>query len=197
MAVAETLCNLALAKLVHKDRINSLAAPALPLERHFALIYPHYRDAELSRHPWRFANARWELVQREGTVLELCHCSCPGYSYVYDFPGDMLKPKRNDCSDWIVMGRSIVSMTPDAVIVEGTRRVEEALFDPLFCDVMVWRLARETADWPGVTEGKRVEMARGYDEAVTTAQRENAFLREPQTTEGQDTLFSWIAARAV
>lgn len=202
MAIPENLCNLALAKLVQKDRVNTLSAPVYPLERHFALIYPHYRDAELSAHPWLFAQARWKLAQLAETLEEAeqacnCTCSCPGMIYVYEKPVDMLKPRRDDCSDWIVLGDRLVSSIPGFLWVEGTKRQTEAAFDPLFSDVLVWRLARETADWPGVTEGKRVEMAQGYRDAITQAQRENAFMRPPRSVEGCDDMFSWLSARAV
>lgn len=202
MAIPETLCNLALAKLVQKDRVNTLSAPVYPLERHFALIYPHYRDAELAAHPWLFAQARWKLVQLAETLEQAeqscgCSCSCPDMIYVYEKPVDMLKPRRDDCSDWVVMGDRLVSSIPSILWIEGTKRQTEAAFDPLFADVMVWRLARETADWPGVTEGKRVEMARGYDDAILRAQRENAFLRPIRSVEGCDDMFSWLSARAV
>jgi hypothetical protein len=202
VAIPENLCNLALAKLVQKDRVNTLSAPALPLERHFALIYPHYRDAELSAHPWLFAQARWKLAQLAETLEEAeqacnCTCFCPGMIYVYEKPVDMLKPRRDDCSDWIVLGDRLVSSIPGFLWVEGTKRQTEAAFDPLFSDVLVWRLARETADWPGVTEGKRVEMAQGYRDAITQAQRENAFMRPPRSVEGCDDMFSWLSARAV
>src|SRR5262245_16768934 len=117
--------------------------------------------------------------------------------YVYQQPADMLKLRRNDCSEWMLLGDRLVSSLPGHLWVEGTKRQTEALFDPLFSDALVWRLALETSEWPGVTEGKRVEMGRGYAEAIVRAQRENAFLRPPRDVEGCDDQFSWLPARAV
>jgi hypothetical protein len=191
MATPEQHCNLALAKLVHKDRINTLAAPTLPLERHFALIYPHYRDVELAKHPWRFAQSRWKLVQ---TVGELEETDLP---YVYDFADDMLTLRREKRSDWLIQGRTIATAEPDFIWVTGTKRVSEAYFDPLFVDVLVHRLALETCDWPGIPEGKRQLMLAGYQEAERVAGKQNAWLVEPHDTEGDDDQFSWIYARAV
>lgn len=190
MSTAESLCNLALAKLGLRDRVNHLSSPTLPIERHFYTIYPHYRDVELRRYRWVFARKEWTVPQIEGVIADT------GLPYSYLVPNDMLAPWRDKNTDWQRIGNELRSGYSGTIKVQGVRRVSEAEFDPLFDEVLACRLALETADYPGVSEAKRADAKDWYKQAVADARQGNAFQRGSDDIQDDDNAFSWLTERA-
>lgn len=188
MSTPEGLCNLALAKLGLADRISSLAAPRLPLERHFSTIYPHYRDVELRRRRWVFAKMTWTLAQIVQDTTD------PDRPFVYNLPDEVINPWRDKDTEWLVVGRQLWSGYPVSLVVTGNKRVDPYLFDPLFDEVLVTRLAIESLDKPGVPDSKRQDAKQWYVAAVNDAAAGNAFLHEPDDI-ADDNKFDWLTAR--
>lgn len=190
MSTKEGLCNLALGKLGLKDRIASLSAPTLPLERHFFTIYNHYRDVELSRHRWLFA--KQEYVLSQGAAVS-------PYSdkpYSYDLPDELLKPWRDKLTEWVLNGRTLFSGYATTITLTGTRRVPETMFDPLFDEVFATRLALESMDVPGVSDTKRADSKQWYAVAIADAKASNAIQQEAPDI-SDDANFSWLNDRLI
>lgn len=184
---AEGLCNLALAKLGLSDRIASLSAPIKPLEKHFSTIYGHYRDVELRKKRWLFAKRVWTLTASGDPTTDADR------PYNYEMPAEMVAPWRDKDTEWIVVGRALWSVyTP--LIVAGTQRVSEASFDPLFDEVLAGRLAIESCDLPGVSDGKRADMKDWYRDALQNAGAGNAYLHEADDI-ADDAKFDWLTER--
>lgn len=186
---AEGLCNLALAKLGLSDRIASLAAPVKPLERHFFTIYGHYRDVELRRKRWLFARHTWQITATADVTSD------EERPYSYDMPAEMIAPWRDKTTEWLVVGRRFWSVYGPTLFVTGTERVTEDNFDPLFNEVLAGRLAIESADLPGVSDGKKQDMNAWYRDAVATAGAGNAYLHDADDI-ADDDQFTWLSERA-
>jgi hypothetical protein len=87
MASAVGICNLALGFLGDEATVSSIDPPEGSMQaEHCAAFYPVARNIVLTSHEWSFATRRMPLV-------ELADEEPPAeWAYVYQFPGDCLKP---------------------------------------------------------------------------------------------------------
>lgn len=133
MASKVDICNSALRKL-GVERINSLAE-----DNSRAKIcndrYDILKDEMLRSHPWKFAIKRAQLASLVSTPLF-------DYEKQYQIPADCLRVlKVNDhYTEWSQEGDKILSNDTECLI-KYIARVDEALFDSSFIEVLAFRLA--------------------------------------------------------
>jgi hypothetical protein len=188
MADAKTICNLGLGKIT-ASRISSLSPPKSPLENHLAVGYPHWKAQELSKRRWHFATFHDTLVLN-ATV------SGDAYPFRYALPNNMLFPVRpRGYPTWIMRGNVIMS-TSNQLTLEYVKNVAEDEFDPLFTDVLAWRIAAESV---GVAKdgglGEQRNAWAGYKEAIDLAALRNAFVLDMQPVDEPDESFDWLRTR--
>lgn len=104
-------------------------------------MYAPSRDAVLRAHPWNFAIVRATLAQ-EATPPEF------GYGYQYALPTDPLALRilgvNEDTAgdiDWVIEGRKLLTDETSIQIKYIGRITDCNLFDTLFIDALVARLA--------------------------------------------------------
>ena len=149
------ICNRALQKL-GAGRITSLDE-ASPRAEDCKTLYFDLRDAELRKHPWKFALARATLAPDTAT---------PAFEFSYQFtlPSDFLRmhPAHTyqEETDWTIEGRRLLTNDGDTIQFRYVRIIEDtSLMDPLFREALSCMIAHELAE--PVTKGlnrKRVLM---------------------------------------
>jgi hypothetical protein len=144
-AIAEysevAICNLALAELGRSVEIVALDEPS-QAARACARRYPYARDAVLRSFDWNFAARRASLPARATPPAF-------GDATVFPLPADcLLVRKVHDVADdaWEIEDRSLLARAPAPLRISYTARiVNPALFDVLFTDALVTRLAADLA----------------------------------------------------
>jgi len=164
---AKAIINLGLGK-IGSSRVASISPPSSPLERHCAAGYSQWRDSELTKRRWVFSRSFQLLTENTGVT------PAQGYDKVYDLPADCLRPIRDKHSTWIVAGKQIHAVS--AVMLEFTKRVPEADFDPLFIDALAARCAQETVEFATQSNTKTVNVNQLYDDAIKKAGQANALI---------------------
>lgn len=184
---AKGIINYGLAK-VGSTRVNSLAPASTKLEKNCAEFYPQWRDSELSMRRWVFA--------RKYVALNLNPAVVPieGRTYGYDLPSDLIRPIRQRDSTWIQSGRTILSYNATQNL-EYIRRAPETDFDPLFIDVLGWRVVLENVEYLTQSNTKKADAQAAYDRAIVVAGANNALIVGPESNEAVDELDAWELAR--
>lgn len=188
MSDAKTICNLGLGKIAASN-ISSLSPPKSTVEKHLAVGYPRWKRQELAKRRWHFATFKDQLTLT-ATV------SGDPYPYRYALPNNMLYPVRpREKPTWLMRGNVLYS-TSNVMYLEYVKDVAEDQFDPLFEDVLAWRVAAETvkvATDGGLNEQRNAWA--GYKEAIGIAAMRNAFVLEQQQVDAPDEDFSWLTTR--
>lgn len=197
LTTAEQICNVALARVGQRQMIDSLSEASAQAQLCQALYAPA-RDAVLEEFAWPFATRR--------AVLALTPLKRTGWAFVYDLPSDCLAPRRIippirseareqqiawALEDDSTYGRVLLTDWSDAEL-EYTRAEETvALFSPLFCDALAWRLACDLALGLAVKPQLLPTFERKYQLALATAKA--AALNERQEDVPPDA--EWIRGR--
>ena len=142
MATPTDICNMAISRL-GQPKINDISensAAAIACRDHFEPV----RDALLRGHPWNFATVRADLA--EGATPEY------GWSRSFTLPNDFLRlntvngVEASRCeADYSLTFRTIYS-NADTLQVTYVKQIEDTtLFDPLFVEAFVLKLAAAIA----------------------------------------------------
>jgi hypothetical protein len=142
MATPTDICNMAISRL-GQPKINDIAensAAAIACRDHFEPV----RDALLRGHPWNFATTRADLAVGATPAY--------GWSRSFTLPDDFLRlntvngVEASRCeADYSLTFRTIYS-NADTLQVTYVKRVEDTtLFDPLFIEAFVLKLAAAIA----------------------------------------------------
>lgn len=140
---AVSICNMAISKFgaepilaLTEDSQNARACNR---------VYEQARDNLLRTHPWNFAVNR-------ATLAMLSAAPAYGYDHAYQLPSNPyclrvleLHEERDEGYDWHIEGRTLVTDADTARIKYIARITDPTWFDAGFVDVLVLRIAAETA----------------------------------------------------
>ena len=190
MADAVSICNLALQRLGAKS-ISTLTEDTTR-ERECNRVYQHARDSELRAHPWGFAKTRVQ-VAADATAPTF------GPTNRFALPADNLRVLPTNGfdgssvqDDFQIEGRYIATYSSSPINLVYIRRVtDENDFDSLFIELLVSRIAMDTAEKLTQSNKKKEEAAARYRAAKNEARRINSFENPPQEFPED----SWIMAR--
>jgi len=190
MPTAKDIINGGLGK-IGASRVNTITPPVSVIENLAAVGYPKWKRSELRKRRWVFATTVARIFP-SGTISELGD----GLNHAYNLPGDMLRPIRNNQTEWVQRGQFLYSSNSGSLILEYiAEKPDNELTDPQFIDVLESRIAMELAEPATQNAGKRRDAIVMYKDALTEAARLNAFILDPQTTDNDDTDFDWVMGR--
>lgn len=178
------ICNLAM------QRLGARAITALDQDiveaRECNRVFEHARDSELRDHPWSFARVRVELAALSTDPIF-------GYAKQYQLPADYLRMlTETDQLDWQIEGRSILTDDGSPIQLVYLKRVTDPNeFDALYTDLLVSRIAMDTAEKITQSNSKIQIAAERYTDVKKIAKKVNAFERPSQ----QPPTDPWILAR--
>lgn len=184
---AKGVINYGLGK-IGASRVNSLSPAQSKLEKHCAEGYVQWRRSELAKRRWVFAR-RVEALTVNPSVTPV-----NGRAFAYDLPPNIVRVIRDRDTTWIQSGRYIHSYAASQEL-EFIVDVPEGEFDPLFLDVLAWRVVQECNEYLTQSNTKDVSFTEKYKEAVRTAGVANAFIIGPEYTQTADDLDEWELAR--
>ena len=178
MASEVSLCNLALSSLGAKA-IASLTEDTTA-GRECNRVYAHARDSELRAHPWGFARAQVKVAADSTNPVF-------GAAKRYLKPSDCLRilptEGQNGSSlqdDFEMFGRYIHTDHTSPINLIFIQRVTDVeLFDQLFKDLLVKRIANDVCEKVTQSNKKREHARFEYGEARKEARRVNAFEKPP------------------
>jgi hypothetical protein len=138
MSVTEVdICNLALAKGGHEERISQLGEAGRAGEV-CDLFYAHIRDAMLAAHPWNFALGRATLS------LDV---SSPSFEFDYQYllPADCLRAVELFDTDepFKIEGNLLLTNSATAQLKYIKKITNTLLFAPLFSEAFATKLGYE------------------------------------------------------
>ena len=192
MPTAKDIINGGLGK-IGASRVNSITPPVSVIESLAAAGYPKWKRSELRKRRWVFATVKAKIFPTT-TVADFGD----NLSYTYNVPGDMLRPIRDNQTEWVQRGQTLYSRRSDFIILEYIAdKPDNALTDPQFIDLLESRIAMELAEPATQNPGKRRDAVVMYKDALTEAARLNAFILDPQPNDNDDTDFDWVMARAM
>lgn len=175
------LANMALSRL-GEPRISDIAEntpAAISCRENLELV----RDSLLRSHPWNFAMARAELSQGETPVF--------GWEYSYALPADILRlmtfngVQASMCAaDFTIEAGYLLTDVEEAKVTYVRRVVDPTLFDPLFVEVLVFRLAAGIAMDVTATQEKRDAMEALAAQRLSGASFVDAGERRVQVVDG-------------
>lgn len=175
---------------IAQTHISSLDPPRTSVERFISVSYDIWKHSELAAHPWIFA----EVVDFAAAKVSEGH-DAP-YPYRYQVPADCLRLRRTEPDQWQRAAEGLLWSGVDNLKITYLRNVPEEDFDPLFVDVMAWRVARETVEYITQSNSKKADTDSGYRRAIADARRGNAFVRGPEPYAGDlDASFTFVHAR--
>ena len=197
MASAVDICNLAL------QRLGARSIAALTEDttagRECNRVYEHARDSELRSHQWSFARTRVQLAaDSEAPTF--------GFAAQYTLPSDYVRllPARNTATnayalggidpniDWQIEGRKILTNDSAPLQIIYLKRVTDPnVFDELFIDLLVSRIAMDVAEKITQSNTKKSDAQNRYVLAKREAKKINAYERPPQELP----VDGWVAAR--
>jgi hypothetical protein len=127
---------------------------AIACRTHYEMV----RDSLLRQHPWNFAASRAELT---------ASATAPafGWAYSYPLPSDGLRlltlngVQASKCSsEFVLEGGHLLTNAGEAKITYVRRIVDPTAFDPIFCEVLILRLAAALAVAITGSEEKRNQL---------------------------------------
>lgn len=184
MASDVDICNGAI-QLLGGLRITSLSDNTVE-GRACNARYAIMRDAEITRHPWRFAVDRVTLAP---------DATAPAFEFTYAFtwPTDCLRPiPGRDVTDWTNEGRKILTNDGDTLQLRYVKRVTDtAQFDPLFVLALEAALALNICEQVTQSNTKKSDARDQYKFALTEAKRVNAIIELSQDPPDD----AWVTAR--
>jgi hypothetical protein len=188
------MCNLGIVSKLGAGAITSLTPPRSTLEKLCAQFYDKWRQQELSKKRWVFATEFLPLAllgTLTGTTTDERLLARP---YYFQLPTNVLRPIPQKYQRWARRGDKLYS-DEQTLTIEAIVDKTEDQFDPLFEDVLAWRIAQELAE-PATQSNTKKQLAdAGYKEALATAARNNAYQLEPETHDASDESYSWLTAR--
>jgi hypothetical protein len=186
-------------QLLGADSIISLADDT-NRARAMAIAYEPVRDAELTRHRWRFTLARDQLPALSTAPLF-------EYPYQYQAPNDMLRlieggdlQSGPDLSDYragmsrlySVEGDKILTHIPAPLSICYIARITDtSLFAADFSEALSARLADELCERLTQSDSKRQICMEAYKRAIREAKRSNAIQVATQSAADEE----WIMGR--
>lgn len=180
------ICNSALMKLGDLNILSMIdASKSAKLCNQF---YDTTRDAVLRLHPWNCAIHRKELAASSETpAFE--------FSYAYPLPSDpyCLRVLSMESSDYeyVIEGRNLLTNESSCKIKYIKKITDPSLFDPLFVNVFVLKLAAVLA-FPLTQSRQIVESIEiEFNNALVDARSINAMENNQQ----RETTSSWINSR--
>lgn len=183
------IINLGLAK-ISSSRVRNINPPSTPLERHVSEGYQQWRRSELQRHRWVFATVD-DYALTQSAILDTAR---DYRKYAYELPIDCLRPVRYQGADWKQRGHKLYDRG-DTLTIDYIADVPESEYDPLFIDVLAARVAVECVEYVTQSNTKEVNAAAKYDEAVSVARQNNAFIVGSEAIGTDDYSFPFIADR--
>lgn len=151
MASTIDICNMALARIGHSDRIADLEEKS-KAARTCKLFYEQCRDYVLRDFDWPFAMAHIALADLGSPPLN--------WAYRYQYPNDCLKARyinvpgiRRFAEEQLIPfevaagsnGRVILTDIAAAELVYTKAVTDPTIFDPMFVSALAWKLAAEVA----------------------------------------------------
>lgn len=192
VTLANQICNMAL-DLLKEAPMNDYTTETTSEALWFQRNYETCRDAELEKHPWRFAMKR-DTLTADATAPEF------GWDYRYSKPTDFMRigylnytgdfegtPLPHEIEgDWILCDQS-----SSIYLVYVYRVTDPSKHLALFNKALAAQMAVDLAHWlTGKTSMVQVAAAK-YDQALRDARRANALLSTPERAYDSDV----IAAR--
>jgi hypothetical protein len=131
------ICNSALTKLGHEDKIAAIGQDGVEGET-CALMYPQIRDLLLASHPWNFAIGRSALSQ---------NAVSPDFEFDNQFllPGDYLRGLslyNTECK-WKIESGNLLTDSSTANLVYIKKVTNTGKYSALFVEALATRLAAE------------------------------------------------------
>ena len=172
MATATDIANQALSLLGEKriESFNDNVPNAIAIRLH----YDRVRDSLLRSHHWNFATDRAELTQISDTPAF-------GWDYQYELPNDYIDIatlngiESEQCrARFKIEGEKLLTDASSAKITYTKQVTDTTLFDPLFYDVLVLRLAGAIALEVSHSQSKRDEMLAAADRMLIEAAFQDA-----------------------
>lgn len=190
MTSETTIANLAL-QILGAPRITSIDDTESKSAREIKACFETLRDAELQKHPWRFATKRDTLAP---SAVE------PAFEFdnAFPLPADCLRvlpPNRNDL-DWTFENHegaeSILTNDGDSLEIEYIfRATNTAIFHACFVAMLAARIADHCCEAITQSNQKKEAAKLEYKEARAAARRQNAFAK----VSGETPEDTWISAR--
>lgn len=185
-----SICNLALQRVGAKS-ISALTEDSTA-GRACNRVYEQARDSELREHPWNFARERVQ-VAADSTDPAF------GYAKRYALPVNCLRilPTNGENGtdtqdDFQIEGRFILTDNTSPINLVYIKQItDEAVFDELFIELLIARIAMDIAEKVTQSNKKKEAATEHYLAVKKMAKRVNAFERPPQDppTDG------WVNAR--
>lgn len=191
---AEGICNLALDKCGADPLINPLTAPVKPNEKLLARQYPHWRDAELRRHRWKFSIETRRLTP-VGDPLAIGPNAPLSY---FQIPNEAVRAIRNVETTWtLTTGRRLLDASTTFIDVDFVFARLPAEMDPLFIEVLACRLAHACTEKINQSNEKKKDLWDQYTFALAEAKRANAYEAGPEAwvDVNSNTQYTWEQAR--
>lgn len=186
MSSTVEICNMALARIGHSERIASLEEKS-KAARVCKLFFDQVRDYVLRDCDWPFATAYKVLADLGSPPLN--------WQFRYQYPNDCLKARYINVPGIRLMGeeqmityqiaagsngRVILTDMPQAELVYTLAITDPLLFDPMFVSALAWRLASEIAMplavEPGYASGAlqayQFEVGQAYAAALNESQKD-------------------------
>lgn len=181
------IINLGLGKFSSSE-IKQINPPLTALERRCSK-YGQWKESELTKRRWVFAtDLAYDLPQISFT-------DGLRFPYKYQLGPNVLRPIRESGATWRQEGRTIISDIADLTI-PVVLNILEAQFDPLFVDVLACRVWQETVSTVKESDAGRDRATEAYDDAVTTAAKNNAFTIGPEKYGNDDDAFEFLTGRS-
>lgn len=181
------LINGGLSKIA-SNRVNRIDPAQTPLEAFMASNYKHWKRTELARRRWVFAMEENYALTLNSTLTDVAK------PYKFALPIDCLRPIRTKTTEWVQRGRFLFSGSL-TLNIDYIKNVLEEEFDPLFDEVLMCRVAYESAEFVTQSNSKKQLAKEQYDDAIAVAGQCNAFIRGPEDIQESDDAFSWIGGR--
>ncbi len=166
------ICNLSLAH-IGQGSINALDEASTQAEQ-CNLFYTNTRDSLLRQFPWNFSTKSILLAQVSTTI--------PGWNYVYAFPPEALWVRKiyikenpdpeipNEYEITSTGTAKYICCDLDAAYAKCTIRVEDpTLYDPLFVDVLAYKLALDLTMPLTNSASRTQEVTQKYQYALSNA----------------------------
>ena len=182
------LINGGLSKIA-SNRIARIDPAKTSLEGFMASNYPHWRRTELTKRRWVFATE-----EQYALTLESSRTDGVPKPHKFALPIDCLRPIRNKKTEWIQRGKFIYSAY-DTLKVDYIRNASEDEFDPLFDEVLMCKIAYESAEYVTQSNTKKDFAFKLYKDAVALAGQANAFIIGPEDIQADDDDFTWLGGR--
>jgi len=187
MYTALQVINLGLGK-ISSSRVERIDPPGTSLARYVADGYPTWKRTEIAKRRWVFATEHNYLCTRTETL------DFGDRPYKFAMANDCLRPIRTKRSEWKQSGRFILSAYEE-LRIDYIRNATEAEFDPLFVEVLAWRIATECVEYVTQSNTKKADAINLYRDAVAEAGRANAYTIGAEDNTSDDDQYAFLTSR--